>query len=199
MQEAHGYKHTFIHHPHRYSHLRKFDYVLHGKAPTPFTGLANHTDTDRMRFLHPVSLLSFGPRTLPPDFSMEAADCLSLFRAFVDTKDELDFDVEALDPVRNLPADALIKQKDVLAFEDSLKARLHEVIASSAAEDESSALSQIVRFVQDPVLAAVPTAAQVRGASSQALLEGLIHITADLHKRGDLVSFVLANCLISPP
>ncbi|KAI0703425.1 hypothetical protein BC835DRAFT_1024109 [Cytidiella melzeri] len=186
VQEAHGFRHTFINWPHRYSHLRKFEYVLRGKPSNTFCGLNNYVVTERMRFLHPVSMLSFGPRNLPPDFSLEAADCLSLYQAFANMSSTLDFDVEALAPVNTLPADVLLKQKDVLAYESLLKARLEPIVASSDTQDSSSLLNQIVRYVQDPVLAAIPPAEQIRPASASAVLSRLLDLIADLHKGGDL-------------
>ena len=45
VQDAHGFRHTFIHHPTRYSHLRKYTYMLQGEgnavALSHFTELSN--------------------------------------------------------------------------------------------------------------------------------------------------------------
>ena len=191
MQEAHGFRHTFINWPYRYSHLRKFEYNLHGKAEK-FGGLDNYAISNRMRFLHPVSLLSFGPRSLPPDFSLEAADCLSLYRAFLEARDALDFDVNTLDPIRQLPSNVLLKQKDILQYEGVLKERLVSIISASDAQDDTSPLNQVVRLVQDPVLAAIPSDAKGMPASSSAITSHLPILVADLYQGGDLVSWYVS-------
>ena len=62
VQEAHGFKHTFIENPHRYSHSGEWSTSLdHRQAPS------------RSRFLHPISLLFAGIRSLPNDVSLEAS------------------------------------------------------------------------------------------------------------------------------
>ena len=55
-----------------------------------------------MRFVHPISMLSFGARRLPPDFSLEAADCLTLYHALESVREKLDFDVGRLTPRSSL-------------------------------------------------------------------------------------------------
>lgn len=190
VQEAHGFRHTFINWPYRYSHLRKFEYVLRNTADTSFGGLEKHVASDCMRFLHPVSLLSFGPRNLPPDFSLEAADCLSLFYAFSKAQDTLQIDIEALSPVVHLPSSSLLTQKDVILYESILKDQLKTIISFSDAQDDSSPLNRIVGFVQDPVLANLPADVRARPAAAHAILSHLLGLIADLYKSGDLVSSV---------
>jgi ATP-dependent RNA helicase DDX60 len=141
-----------------------------------------------MRFLHPVSLLSFGPRGLPPDFSLEAADCLSLYRAFLSVYNNIDFDIGELHPLQNLPGEMLLKQKDVLHYEKILKAKLEAIVSSSDTQDPSSLLNQIVCQVQDPVLAKIPLHERTLPAPAVVILSRLLGLVADLHKGGDLVS-----------
>ena len=87
---------TFIHYPHRYSHLRKFAFFPELlPEDEPFLGL----DSDRLpiesiRFIHPVSTLSFAG-ILPPDLSLEAPDLLRLYTVL---KTKNIGDTERLDP-----------------------------------------------------------------------------------------------------
>ncbi|KAI0720199.1 P-loop containing nucleoside triphosphate hydrolase protein [Cerioporus squamosus] len=186
VQEAHGFKHTFIHHPHRYSHLRKFTYLIQAEdKPAPLNSLQEYKKTDRMRFVHPISMLSFGARRLPPDFSLESADCLSLYHAFESSKERLGFDVSALDPTQFFAGQkgSLLKQKDILRYEAALTDRVSEMIDSTDPQDPNSVLNGIIEKVSDPVTRKadqqyVPDAGQ--------FFANLITLLSDLHASGDL-------------
>ncbi|KAI0776031.1 P-loop containing nucleoside triphosphate hydrolase protein [Trametes elegans] len=186
VQEAHGFKHTFIHHPHRYSHLRKHTYLLQpDDKPAPFNGLPEYRKTERLRFIHPISMLSFGARSLPPDFSLEAADCLSLYRAFDSVKDKLGFDLAGLDPPRFF-ADtkgALLKQKDILRYEAALIQQVSSLIETADPQDQGSTLNSVIKRVSDP---AVDQADQRYIPTSQEFFTNLINLVSDLHANGDL-------------
>ncbi|GJE85123.1 P-loop containing nucleoside triphosphate hydrolase protein [Phanerochaete sordida] len=186
VQKAHGFKHTFIHHPHRYSHLRKFDYVLQAAPKRRFTGADTYLSTERMRFLHPVSLLSFGARALPSDFSLESADCLSLFRAFVAVEGRDAANLQALDPSKFFKRGLLLKQKDVLEYEVALKERLASLIAGVDAQEETSTLNQVVRKLQDPMLAELSEVDRNTAASVQDIFDNLLYLVCDLNASGDL-------------
>ena len=190
VQEAHGFKHTFIHHPHRYSHLRKFTYLLQAEhEPGVFDGLPEHRKTDRMRFVHPISMLSFGARHLPPDFSLEAADCLSLYRAFEPHRSQLPFDLEQLNP--NLffknASGALLRQKDILRYEAALSECISTLIDSTDPQDQTSVLNSIIKNVSDPVTEKIDPRYI---PDSKTFYTNLITLISDLHADGDLVSHV---------
>ncbi|KZT04532.1 P-loop containing nucleoside triphosphate hydrolase protein [Laetiporus sulphureus 93-53] len=184
VQQAHGFEHTFIHHPHRYSHLRKFTYILQGKKPPAFSGLSKYQHTERLKFLHPISLLSFGATELPPDFSLEAADCLSLFNALRDHCDS-SYDIEALDPTRffsSCPV-KLLRQKDILKYEDALKAVVSSLLTSVNSPESPSVINDVVLHLTDPLLKqgnhdSVP--------AKDDFYENVIYLVSDLHSRGDL-------------
>ncbi|GBE83891.1 Uncharacterized helicase [Sparassis crispa] len=186
VQEAHGYNHTFIQHPHRYSHLRKFTYLVQEKSQT-FTGLSNYSSTNRLKFLHPVSMLSFGARNsdLPSDFSLEAADCLTLYQAYHKCRGRIPFEPGALDPSQFFSgsAPALLKQKDILRYEVELKTGLSKLISSSDPQDASSALNDVIGCLVDPALQSVDNQYI---PSRTAFYDNLIHLVSDLHSSGDL-------------
>ncbi|PCH35165.1 hypothetical protein WOLCODRAFT_91452 [Wolfiporia cocos MD-104 SS10] len=187
VQEAHGYKHTFIQHPHRYSHLRKFTYHLQQAPATRFNGLDTYKPTNRTRFLHPVSLLAFGVHELPPDFSLEARDCLTLYQAFQSYSERLppDFDLQALEPSRFFAESSphLLRQKDILLYEGALKARLSRLIEISDPQDPESALGHIVSQLTDPM---VRNAKPHVVPPSDVFLDNFVYFASDLHANGDL-------------
>ena len=188
VQTAHHFKHTFIHHPHRYSHLRKFAYVLGDKKPDVFRGVAGHHNTGRMRFLHPVSMLGFGVHELPPDFALEAADCLSLYEALsVHSSLNSSCALHTLEPVHFFTGDGssrLLRQKDILQYESHLKKILNELLASDDRHGDQSILNNVIRRLDDSVVRntnhyAVPDREEFQ--------KNLIYLLSDLHATGDLV------------
>ncbi|EKM57510.1 uncharacterized protein PHACADRAFT_192658 [Phanerochaete carnosa HHB-10118-sp] len=186
VQKAHGFKHTFIYHPHRYSHLRKFDYILQAAPKQPFQGTDLYANTGRLRFLHPVSLLSFGARALPSDFSLESADCLSLFNAFVSAEGEDAPNLQILDPRKYFRRGSLLKQKDILEYEVALKERLASMITDVETQDMASPLSQVVRKLQDPLLSELSEVERNATTSVHDIFDNLLYLVCDLHANGDL-------------
>ena len=187
VQVARRFKHTFIHHPHRYSHLRKFVYALQNKTPEMFRGFSSHHSTDRMRFLHPVSMLGFGVHELPPDFTLEAADCLSLYGALsAHHSPSISADLTTLEPVRFFTSDGLsrlLKQKDILQYEGQLKDILNRLISEDQQGDKSI-LDNVIEQLGDPIVRsmdhhAIPDATEFK--------RNLLYLLSDLHASGDLV------------
>ncbi|KAA1476464.1 P-loop containing nucleoside triphosphate hydrolase protein [Dentipellis sp. KUC8613] len=187
VQDAKGIPHKFIQHPHRYSHLRKFFYL-----PRPqdekfaFDGLDSYEPGANMRFIHPVSTLSFGASVLPPDLAMEPLDLLRLYEALVSLKPGLDVDLESLDPAKFFPNDRLLKQKDILRYEAAMKAMLAKLIATSDATDPSSPVQRVIAEVQDPVLAKLDANALNMPPKRASFLRGILPLLADLNASGNL-------------
>jgi len=185
VQKAKGFEHKFIHHPHRYSHLRKFAYFpqLLDKDD-PFLGLDGGRSSNKMmRFIHPVSTLSFAG-TMPPDLSLESSDLLRLYRVLLNQNIA---DVERLDPNITFSCDTFIQQKDVLCYEAEIKNVLAHLIAAPDALDLSSLLQKVVQGVQDPVLKETPKAQLNAPPSSSVLLSGLIHLLSEMQASDGLV------------
>jgi superfamily II RNA helicase len=103
VQKAGGFQHKFVHYPHRYSHLRKFHYNIHEKPRDTFHGLSTYKTTEKMRFLHPLSILSSSARSLPSDLALEAVDALNLYRALSTCTALQPSPLVALDPVVFFP------------------------------------------------------------------------------------------------
>ena len=185
VQKAKGFEHKFIHYPHRYSHLRKFAYFpqLLGKDQ-PFYGLdGGGPPTGMMRFIHPVSTLSFAG-TLPPDLSLESADLLRLYGVFLSQNIA---DVERLDPTIAFSHDTFVRQKDMLRYEADIKNVLACLVAAPDALDPSSPLQKVVQEVQDPVLKETSKSQLNAPPSSSVFLSGLIHLLSDMQACDGLV------------
>ena len=154
-----------------------------------FNGTDAYTPTDRLRFLHPVSLLSFGSRTLPSDFSLESADCLSLYRALVAVPDAKKGALQKLDPSIFFPRGRLLKQQDVLDYECVLKERLTSIIMSSNPQDGSSTLTKVVTALQDSAITTLSPNTRNANPRVKVIIDNLIFLLCDLHAQGDLVRF----------
>lgn len=161
--------------------------------PVPFTGLASYQQTNRKRFLHPISLLSYGARSLPEDLALEAGDTLTLYQALAPYENSVNFDLNVLEPTTFFASrKVFLKQKDVLEYEAKLKTVLSQLIATSDAQDPLSALFGVVHKLEDPAIAAIPAdmrLVKLNTMPSQATFRSnLIYLVGDLHSRGELVS-----------
>ncbi|KAF9461731.1 hypothetical protein BDZ94DRAFT_800063 [Collybia nuda] len=188
VQAAHGYKHKFIQYPHRYSHLRKFYYDLSGDHPQHFSGLdSSYQPTSRVKFLHPISLLSFGARSLPTDLALEAGDLLKLHDALKSYEHILDVNIDALEPVKFFTSNLrMLKQKDILEYEAELKAVVSKLISSYDALDRSSPLHGIIHKLEDPDIGKIPEFVLNTSPSRKTFTSNLIYLLADLNSRGEL-------------
>jgi hypothetical protein len=205
VQKAKGFEHKFIHHPHRYSHLRKFAYFpqLLNKNK-PFLGLdggGSSESDEMMRFIHPVSTLSFAG-TMPPDLSLESLDLLRLYNVLLSQNVA---GVEQLDPNILFSRDTFIRQKDVLRYEAEIKNVLARLTAAPDALDSSSPLQKVVQGVQDPVLKEASKSRLNAPPSPSVFLSGIIHLLTDMQASDGLVrletsylSSTINNTLRSP-
>ncbi|KAJ7083417.1 hypothetical protein B0H15DRAFT_425762 [Mycena belliarum] len=197
VQEAHGFKYRAIEHPHRYSHLRKFYYSLPDETTDEarldetlcpdaspsiqFKGLLAHEDTKRSRFLHPISLLSFGTRSMPQDLALEASDALNLYRALRKHAPGS----EVLDPqifFNSDPGPTLLVQKDIIRYECALKKQLSSLLKADKGRGEVS--MTIIRDLQD---AQIGSATNLNTLPSRdCFSKNLIVLLSDLHVKGEL-------------
>jgi hypothetical protein len=188
VQKAGGFQHKFVHYPHRYSHLRKFYYNIHEKPRDIFHGLSTYKSTERMRFLHPLSILSSGARSLPSDLTLEASDALDLYRALSTCTALQPSDLVALDPAVFFSSGKLLQQKDVIRYEEALKQHLIPLLSSFDSQDSGAPLSRVITQLQDDTLSCVPDRVLNSQPDRVVSASNLIHLVADLHAQGDLVS-----------
>ncbi|KAG1725071.1 uncharacterized protein EDB91DRAFT_1169407 [Suillus paluster] len=198
VQKAGGFPHKFVHYPHRYSHLRKFYYNIHEKPRDAFRSLSTYKSTERMRFLHPLSMLSCSARSLPSDLALEAVDTLTLYRA-LSAHTALDpCTLAALDPVAFFPSGKLLQQKDVIRYEEALKQHLASLLSSFDSRDSGTPLSRVITQLQDGVLSRVPDIVLNSQPDRVVCGRNLIYLVADLHIQGDLpaifFSFDRSDC-----
>ncbi|KAL1741542.1 hypothetical protein HDZ31DRAFT_84764 [Schizophyllum fasciatum] len=189
VQRAHGFEHELVEHPHRYSHLRKYQYVL-AKDPPEFEGLFAYESDRRTQFLHPASMLGHGPRLMPPDLAFEASDTLSLYKALADRAHTMDISLGHLDPaVFFKSVKGLLTQKDVLAYEAALKAVITHLIQSSRQNDEASFLALVARDLGPPALQCDSVDAAF-APDADIFLGNLIHLVSELHVSGSLPAII---------
>ena len=194
VQKAGGFQHTFIHHPHRYSHLRKFFYNIYIKPNSMFESLSSYESSGRMRYLHPIAMLAFGPRSIPSDLSLEASDTLTLYRALAAYGDVPPSTLDTLNPLKFFPSDRLLQQKDVIAYDAALKAYLAPMVSKFDPRNSAAPLYKVIASLEDSMLSQVP--AEVINAQPErtAFTANLIYLVCDLHAQGDLVSFTCSGC-----
>jgi len=136
-----------------------------------------------MRFIHPVSTLSF-TGIMPPDLSLEAPDLLRLYRVL--TANNIG-DMARLDPTTSFSRDMFIGQRDVLRYEADIKNTLSRLIAEPDTLDPSSPLQRVVREVQDPIIKQAPKSQLNTQPGRSVLLSGLIHLLSAIQATDGLV------------
>jgi hypothetical protein len=194
VQKTGGFQHTFVHHTHRYSHLRKFFYNIHEKPKSTFESVSSCKYTGRMRYLHPISMLAFGPRSIPSDLALEASDTLKLYRALAAHGNLPPSTLDTLDPLKFFPSNRLLQQKDVIAYEVALKACLAPMLARFDPRNTAAPLYKVIASLEDRALSRVPTKVINTQPERAAFRENLIHLVCDLHAQGDLVSCTYSGC-----
>ncbi|KAG2134032.1 uncharacterized protein EDB93DRAFT_852671 [Suillus bovinus] len=198
VQKAGGFQHKFVHYPYRYSHLRKFYYNIHEKPRDTFQGISTYKTTERMRFLHPLAILSSSARALPSDLALEAVDTLNLYRALSTCTALQPSILAALDPPVFFSSSKLLQQKDVIRYEEALKQHLSPLLSSFDSQDSETPLSRVITQLRDDVLSRVPERALNSQPSRVVSGSNIIHLVADLHAQGDLpgifFSFDRSDC-----
>jgi ATP-dependent RNA helicase DDX60 len=193
VQTAHGFKHKFIQYPYRYSHLRKFFYDLNKMPSVPFSGLLSYQVTERKRFLHPISLLSFGARSIPDDLALEASDTLKLYHALAPYQAVSNCDIDALEPTTFFASrTTLLRQRDIIEYEAQLKGVLSQFIMTFDSQNPLSPLHAVIHSLEDPGIAAIPPEMREMELytvpSRKIFTSNLIYLLGDLHSRSELVS-----------
>lgn len=141
------------------------------------TSLSSHTVSNRLTFLHPISLLSDNSNTLPIDMALESRDCLSLYRALYSHSLVKN---DSLSPNTFFKGRDLLCQKDILEYEKDLK----DVVVHSMTHNPSSLkklISSLTPYDLTKPEVDVPP-------SKEKFLEGLLTLVCDLHKLENLVS-----------
>ncbi|OJD33892.1 dead deah box helicase [Diplodia corticola] len=136
-QKAIGNELVMVHHPHRYSDLRKYVYVppktlaFEGLPKAPVVPRVDLDRSEDFRFAHPVASLLDRSRGMPKDFSLEARDCFTLWKAMKAHESDTYAVPDSLDPKNALPG--VITQAAIITWCESLK----EVFQKWMAEHDS--------------------------------------------------------------
>lgn len=126
-QQSSGHEVTMIKHQHRYSDLRKFAFDPPKKFA--FVGLSDRSSfatlgldgLEGLEFIHPIASLVNKSRGMPDDLSLEARDCLSLYRA-MKKHETSKFPMDpALDPSNNEILPGVIRKAHIIRWEQQLK------------------------------------------------------------------------------
>jgi hypothetical protein len=149
-----------------------------------------------MRFLHPISVLSFGSRTLPPDLALEARDTLMMYQALEGMPDVLTAEErERLRPQDFLPSSRPLRQEDVLGYESELKRVVRTLMdTSNAGADQDSPLLTLTKRLTDPHIGQTDSTQLNTLSDRKEFLKNLLGLICDLHAQGDLVRGFL-QCL----
>ena len=128
-QKSLGNKLSLIQHAHRYSDLRKFEYsppekfLFEGLPDRPHLAKLGVDGAAGLSFIHPITSLVNRSRGMPPDLSLEARDCLSLWKAMSACQNEKFPLDKTLSPAASLPQ--LPAKLDIIRWEARLKAVMH--------------------------------------------------------------------------
>ena len=143
--------------------------------------------------MHPIGLLAFGIRHLPPDLALEAQDTLSLFQALNQFQSVIPHDLKSLEPTTffSKSSSTFLRQKDVLEYESELKAVLSDLIRCFEPQDKSSPLHGVINALQDPEVIKLDPKIAYDKPSRDAYKNDLIVLLADLHKEEELVRITL--------
>lgn len=153
-----------------------------------------------MRFLHPVSVLSFGSKALPSDLALEARDTLTLYQVLEDTPGILTAEErEQLRPQNFFSSSRPLRQEDILGYESELKRVVVTLMdtGTEAGTEEDSSLSAVTRRLTDSHIAEMGNSQLNMLPDRKEFLRNLLELLSDLHVQGDLVSNYFVSALIS--
>lgn len=155
-----------------------------------FEGLSKHISSERMRFLHPISVLSFGSRTPPPDLALEARDTLMLYQALEETPNTLTVeDRERLRPQNFFSSIRPLRQEDILGYESELKRVILSLMDTTEADSEKKPpLLAVIKRLTDPHIRQTDNVQLGMLPSKEEFFQNLLGLLCDLHVQGDLVS-----------
>ncbi|WPH03167.1 Hypothetical protein R9X50_00604300 [Acrodontium crateriforme] len=140
-QKAIGIDLKTVHHPHRYSDLRKYFYVppkqfaFKGIPEPSAFGTLGLEGLKGFNYVHPVAALVDKTRGIPEDLALEALDCYHLWNAMTKYQTK-DYPVpSSLSPDKALPD--VSRKVDILAWEKRLKVLLKDWLSDPSSPYDS--------------------------------------------------------------
>jgi len=130
---------------------------------------------------------------MPPDLSLESRDTLLLYQALKSSPGALSSEeVEQLEPSRYFQSvKRMLRQEDILRYEEALKETVSRLISASGSEESSSVLTTVTDKLSDPKIKRLLDAELNAIPPKRVFLSQLIKLVSDLHAQGDLVRFHL--------
>jgi hypothetical protein len=140
-----------------------------------------------MRFLHPISVLSFGSRALPPDLALEARDTLLLYDALKEVPNVLPAEERhRLLPLTFFSSSRLLRQEDIIGYESELRRVVNTLMdTTNVGSDEVSPLLAVTKCLADPQIGRAENAQLNTLPDSKKFLQNLLGFLCDLHVQGD--------------
>ncbi|KAG9026325.1 hypothetical protein FRB95_008992 [Tulasnella sp. JGI-2019a] len=184
VQNNHGFGHALVEYKHRYSHLRQFHYQLPLGTPPPIKPITTAPTDDapsNLRFIHPMSILGAGIKTIPDDLALEASDCVTMYEAFkvaVTNDPRRKADIVKLESISFFRSRStnFLRQKDVLAYEIALKDCLKKWSAK-----ESTVLLSVTKS-----LALVTSKVDFLIPSPERVYANIVPLLSELHRQHSL-------------
>lgn len=134
-QKSIGTELVMVHHPHRYSDLRKFvyvppkEFVFGGLPSSPALPRVGLDGGEGFEFVHPVASIFNRARGIPEDFALEGRDCYTLWQSMKAHETETHKVDDALSPTKALPA--VITQADIIKWGNAMKQLLVQWMADT--------------------------------------------------------------------
>lgn len=205
-----------VQHHYRYSSLRNFVYVppkmfcFSGLPALPGIYIPGLDGSNAFAFVHPVASLVNKEKGLPSDLSLEARDCLHLWRVMSQHATEEHGLPHALHPDKVLPQ--LVKKIDIITWEADLKAVLRQWMLDDSSpfalvrQDLSSSLQHLVTRDIMSTKQGCGGDCNHRQVDADDIVSMVLPVLVDLHTEGALPCIVfnydrimcetLAHCMI---
>jgi hypothetical protein len=135
-------------------------------------------------------MLSFGPRSMPPDLSLEAADTLTLYRALASSSNVPSFNLE---PSRFFDEPRFLRQSDIIRYELALKKVVSTLISAFDPHDDASLLHEVLRRLVDSRVSERSAVQLNTPPTREIFAKNLIYLVADLQAQGDLVCHIIPS------
>lgn len=168
-QKAIGVELKTVHHPHRYSDLRKYYYIppkqfsFHGLPVKSSFGSLGLEGLTGFNYVHPVAGLVDKSRGIPEDLALEPRDCFYLWQSMTQHATSNYPVPKELDPAVALPD--VSRKMDILKWEKGLKTLLRQWLADSSSPFDT-VLNELARTFRETKREALQITNEKEDASS---------------------------------
>ena len=172
-QKANGFDLVTIEQHNRFSDLRKFvykppkEFKFSGLPQRPRINIPGLDGEPGFSYIHPIASLTDKSHGISDDLTLEARDCLLLWRAMVKAENKHYPVPKALDPSKRLPA--VISKWDIIEWESALKVVLRKWMADNSSPFDAvrSELASSISASEPRVSPHTPNSARYFPTSSE--------------------------------